>query len=114
MRIAASNPGSLLGPDAGIELPTSLLDGIHAGGGTLVLSGEPRTGKSRLPAVAAAFARDRAAEIATIGDAANDLPMFARCGLSIGMGNASPDARRATTSNLDERLASAVERFVLP
>jgi hypothetical protein len=57
MRIAASNPGPLLGPDAGIELPASPLDGIHAGGGTPVLSGEPRTGKSRLPAVAAGAVR---------------------------------------------------------
>lgn len=59
-----------------------------------------------------------AAEIATIGDAANDVLMFAHSGLSIAMGNASPDvqraARRVTTSNEDEGFATAVERFILP
>jgi Cof subfamily protein (haloacid dehalogenase superfamily) len=58
------------------------------------------------------------AEIATIGDSANDVLMFAHSGLSIAMGNASPDvqraARRVTTSNEDEGFANAVERYVLP
>jgi Cof subfamily protein (haloacid dehalogenase superfamily) len=44
-----------------------------------------------------------AAEIATIGDQPNDVLMFAHSGLSIAMGNASPEvqraARRVTTSN---------------
>jgi hydroxymethylpyrimidine pyrophosphatase-like HAD family hydrolase len=68
--------------------------------------------------LAAESARDRAAEIATIGDAANDGLMFARSGLIIAMGSASPEvqraARRVTTSNEDERFANAVEQFVLP
>jgi len=59
-----------------------------------------------------------AEEIATIGDQPNDVLMFARSGLSIAMGNASPEvqraARRVTTSNEDEGFANAVERFVLP
>jgi hydroxymethylpyrimidine pyrophosphatase-like HAD family hydrolase len=59
-----------------------------------------------------------AAEIATIGDSANDVLMFAHSGLSIAMGNASAEvqraARRVTTSNEDEGFANAVERFVLP
>ena len=58
------------------------------------------------------------AEIATIGDMPNDVLMFARSGLSIAMGNASPEvqraARRVTSSNEDEGFANAVERFVLP
>jgi len=58
------------------------------------------------------------AQIATIGDMPNDVLMFAQSGLSIAMGNASPDvqraARRVTTSNEDEGFANAVERFVLP
>jgi len=58
------------------------------------------------------------AEIATIGDGSNDVFMFARSGLSIAMGNASPEvqkaARRVTTSNEDEGFANAVERFILP
>ncbi|MDA8309438.1 MAG: Cof-type HAD-IIB family hydrolase [Actinomycetota bacterium] len=56
-------------------------------------------------------------EIATIGDMPNDVLMFAHSGLSIAMGNASPDvqraARRITTANDDEGFANAVERFVV-
>ena len=59
MSIAGSNPGPLLGRDAEIELLASLLDGVQGGGGALVLYGEPGTGKSRLLAVAAGFARER-------------------------------------------------------
>ncbi len=57
-------------------------------------------------------------EIATIGDMPNDILMFAHSGLSIAMGNADPQvkraARRVTTSNEDEGFANAVDRFVLP
>lgn len=56
-------------------------------------------------------------QIATIGDMANDVLMFAHSGLSIAMGNADPQvqraARRVTASNEDEGFARAVERFVL-
>ena len=59
-----------------------------------------------------------AEQIATIGDQPNDVLMFAQSGLSIAMGNASPEvqraARRVTTSNEDEGFANAVERFILP
>jgi Cof subfamily protein (haloacid dehalogenase superfamily) len=55
--------------------------------------------------------------IATIGDMPNDVLMFAHSGLSIAMGNASPEvqrcARRVTTSNEDEGFANAVDRFIL-
>jgi Cof subfamily protein (haloacid dehalogenase superfamily) len=58
------------------------------------------------------------AQIATIGDMPNDVLMFSPSGLSIAMGNASPEvqraARRVTTSNEDEGFANAVERFVPP
>jgi Cof subfamily protein (haloacid dehalogenase superfamily) len=57
-------------------------------------------------------------EIATIGDMPNDILMFAHSGLSIAMGNADPQvkkaARRITTSNEEEGFAVAVERYVLP
>jgi Cof subfamily protein (haloacid dehalogenase superfamily) len=57
------------------------------------------------------------AEIAVIGDGGNDVAMFERSGLSIAMGNASPEARRAadfvTDSNREEGFADAVERFIL-
>ena len=56
--------------------------------------------------------------IATIGDMPNDVLMFAHSGLSIAMGNATPEvqrsARRITTSNAEEGFANAVERFILP
>jgi Cof subfamily protein (haloacid dehalogenase superfamily) len=58
------------------------------------------------------------AEIATIGDMPNDILMFAHSGLSIAMGNADPQvkkaARRVTASNEAEGFAQAVDRFVLP
>jgi Cof subfamily protein (haloacid dehalogenase superfamily) len=57
------------------------------------------------------------AEIAVIGDGGNDVAMFERSGLSIAMGNAGPEARRAadfvTDSNREEGFANAVERFIL-
>jgi Cof subfamily protein (haloacid dehalogenase superfamily) len=57
------------------------------------------------------------AEIATIGDMPNDILMFAHSGLSIAMGNADPQvkraARRVTTSNDDEGFARAVDRYIL-
>jgi Cof subfamily protein (haloacid dehalogenase superfamily) len=58
------------------------------------------------------------AEIATIGDMPNDVLMFAHSGLSIAMGNADPQvkraARRVTDTNEKEGFAKAVEHFVLP
>lgn len=58
------------------------------------------------------------AEVATIGDMPNDVLMFAHSGLSIAMGNADPQvkraARRVTDTNEQEGFAKAVERFVLP
>ena len=56
-------------------------------------------------------------EIAVIGDGANDVAMFERSGLSIAMGDASPQVRRAadfvTETNREEGFANAVERFIL-
>ena len=56
-------------------------------------------------------------EIATIGDMANDVPMFEKGGLSIAMGQASDDvkksAREVTTSCEDEGFANAIEKFIL-
>jgi hypothetical protein len=57
------------------------------------------------------------AEIATIGDMPNDVLMFRQSGLSIAMGNASPEVQRkarcVTASYKDEGFAKAVERYVL-
>jgi hypothetical protein len=56
-------------------------------------------------------------QIATLGDMPNDVLMFAVGGVSIAMGNASPDvqrcARYVTTSNEDQGFAHAVDTFVL-
>jgi Cof subfamily protein (haloacid dehalogenase superfamily) len=56
-------------------------------------------------------------QIATIGDMPNDVLMFAHSGLSIAMGNASPEvqraARRVTKANDDNGFAYAVQRFVI-
>jgi Cof subfamily protein (haloacid dehalogenase superfamily) len=57
-------------------------------------------------------------QIATIGDQPNDILMFEHSGLSIAMGNADPEAKKAaretTRSNEDEGFAYAVEHIVLP
>jgi Cof subfamily protein (haloacid dehalogenase superfamily) len=57
------------------------------------------------------------AEIATIGDMPNDVLMFQKSGLSIAMGNASPQVRAqadlVTGSDSDDGFASAMERFIL-
>jgi Cof subfamily protein (haloacid dehalogenase superfamily) len=56
-------------------------------------------------------------EIAVIGDGGNDVAMFGRSGLSIAMGNASPEVQRAadlvTDSNSDDGFAKAIQRFIL-
>ena len=58
-----------------------------------------------------------AEEIATIGDMPNDILMFAHSGLSIAMGNADPQvkraARRITDTNDNDGFARAVERYLL-
>ena len=57
------------------------------------------------------------AEIATIGDMPNDVLMFRKSGISIAMGNASPEVQRqasfVTSSYNDEGFAKGIERFVL-
>jgi len=58
-----------------------------------------------------------AAQIATIGDMPNDVLMFKKSGVSIAMGNASPEVRAAATyvtcSNQEEGFANAIEKFIL-
>src|ERR1700731_1156487 len=58
-----------------------------------------------------------AEEIATIGDMPNDVLMFKKSGVSIAMGNASPEVQASatyvTSSNEEEGFASAIEKFVL-
>jgi hypothetical protein len=55
--------------------------------------------------------------IATIGDMSNDVLMFRKSGLSIAMGNATPEVRKeahfVTASCDDDGFAKAVERYLL-
>ena len=56
-------------------------------------------------------------EIATIGDMPNDVLMFEKSGVSIAMGNASPEVQASatyvTSTNEEEGFAKAIEKFVL-
>ena len=58
-----------------------------------------------------------ATEIATLGDMPNDVLMFKKSGVSIAMGNASPEVQASatyvTSTNEDEGFAKAIEKFVL-
>ena len=52
-----------------------------------------------------------------IGDSLNDVPMFKAAGLSVAMGNASDDVKRAasrvTSTNEDDGVAAAIEAYAL-
>ncbi|UYY59360.1 Cof-type HAD-IIB family hydrolase [Sphingomonas sp. S2-65] len=56
--------------------------------------------------------------VAAMGDQYNDLPMFARAGLSVAMGQAPADVQSAADhvakTNQDDGVADAITRFVLP
>ncbi len=55
-------------------------------------------------------------EIATIGDMPNDVLMFKKSGVSIAMGNASPEVQKSATfvtdTNENDGFAKAMERLV--
>jgi Cof subfamily protein (haloacid dehalogenase superfamily) len=57
------------------------------------------------------------ARIATIGDMANDVLMFAQSGFSIAMGNATPEVKArasvVTASNEQDGFAHAIRRYLL-
>ena len=77
----------------------------------------PDANKGTVVTALSKFVSVHASEIATIGDMPNDVLMFRKSGLSIAMGNASPDvqaqAHLVTDSNGDEGFAKAIERFIL-
>ncbi|MGB6454736.1 MAG: Cof-type HAD-IIB family hydrolase [Streptosporangiaceae bacterium] len=77
----------------------------------------PQANKGAVAKYLAAKYKLDPADIATIGDMPNDVLMFAHSGLSIAMGQSSPEvkraARRVTTSNEDEGFANAVRTFIL-
>jgi Cof subfamily protein (haloacid dehalogenase superfamily) len=78
----------------------------------------PNANKGEVVLMASEFGGIPTAEIATIGDMANDITMFKKSGLSIAMGNASPEVQKAATcvtaSNEEDGFAVAVDDFILP
>lgn len=78
----------------------------------------PKANKGEVVLMASQFFGIAPQEIATIGDMANDITMFKKSGMSIAMGNASPEVQRAATcvtaSNEEEGFAAAVDDFILP
>jgi Cof subfamily protein (haloacid dehalogenase superfamily) len=78
----------------------------------------PKANKGEVVVMASEFAGIPASEIATIGDMPNDITMFKQSGVSIAMGNASPEVQKAatyvTSSHEEEGFARAVEDFILP
>jgi len=78
----------------------------------------PKANKGEVVVMASEFGRIPTSEVATIGDMANDITMFQKSGVSIAMGNASPEVQKAATyvtaSNQEEGFAIAVENFILP
>jgi Cof subfamily protein (haloacid dehalogenase superfamily) len=77
----------------------------------------PKANKGEVVSALSALLTIPTAQIATIGDMPNDVLMFRRSGVSIAMGNASPEVQHAatfvTTSNTEEGFALGMERFVL-
>jgi hydroxymethylpyrimidine pyrophosphatase-like HAD family hydrolase len=78
----------------------------------------PKANKGEVVLMASEFGGIPTQQIATIGDMPNDITMFRQSGLSIAMGNASPEVQRAATyvtaSNQAEGFAMAVDDFILP
>ena len=77
----------------------------------------PDANKGQVVAMFSKLCDIPAAHIATIGDMPNDVLMFEKSGVSIAMGNASPEVKNAATfvtaSNEEEGFAKAMEHFVL-
>jgi hypothetical protein len=78
----------------------------------------PQANKGAAVLTLAKLRNIRPEQIATIGDMPNDVLMFRKSGVSIAMGNASPEVQAqadlVTDSYDDEGFAKAMERFVLP
>jgi hydroxymethylpyrimidine pyrophosphatase-like HAD family hydrolase len=58
-------------------------------------------------------------EVAVMGDADNDLPMFARAAVSVAMGQSQANVKAAATCATDAimddgAVAEAIHRFILP
>ena len=77
----------------------------------------PKANKGEVVLAMSDLLKIPAEQIATIGDMPNDVLMFVKSGVSIAMGNASPEVQKAatyvTTSSEEEGFANAMERFIL-
>jgi Cof subfamily protein (haloacid dehalogenase superfamily) len=77
----------------------------------------PKANKGEVVLAMSELLKIPAEEIATIGDMPNDVLMFVKSGISIAMGNASPEVQKSatyvTTSSEEEGFANAMEQFVL-
>jgi Cof subfamily protein (haloacid dehalogenase superfamily) len=77
----------------------------------------PKANKGEVVVAMSDLLKIPAEQIATIGDMPNDVLMFVKSGVSIAMGNASPEVQKAatyvTTSSEEEGFANAMERFIL-
>ena len=77
----------------------------------------PKANKGEVVRIMSDLLKIPAAEIATIGDMPNDVLMFVKSGVSIAMGNASPEVQKSatyvTTSSEDEGFANGMEKFIL-
>ena len=77
----------------------------------------PNANKGEVVKIMSELLNVPAEEIATIGDMPNDVLMFVKSGVSIAMGNASPEVQKSatyvTTSSEEEGFANAMEKFIL-
>jgi Cof subfamily protein (haloacid dehalogenase superfamily) len=77
----------------------------------------PKANKGEVVLAMSDLLKTPAEEIATIGDMPNDVLMFVKSGISIAMGNASPEVQKSatyvTTSSEEEGFANAMEKFIL-
>ncbi len=77
----------------------------------------PDANKGTVVRALSKFSSIPGSQIATIGDMPNDVLMFRKSGLSIAMGNASPEVQAqadfVTDSHDDEGFAKAMEQFIL-
>lgn len=78
----------------------------------------PKANKGDGVATLARIVRVDLADVAVLGDQANDVPMFARAGLSIAMAQAPEGvrakARYTSTSNDEDGVAHAIDTILLP
>jgi Cof subfamily protein (haloacid dehalogenase superfamily)/HAD superfamily hydrolase (TIGR01509 family) len=104
---AEAELGSSLGPEASASRSTPFyVDVTH-----------PEANKGMVAREASRLLRIPLAQIATIGDMPNDVPMLTIAGMGIAMGNATEEvqriARHVTRSNDEDGFAHAVDAFIL-